>query len=113
MTTDTDRKFPVDWTEWHAEWIAWREQQTFKPSAVTFGKKNMLADDVLGIYDLSGGAVELSEVTFPGFGAEDRGKTFRYVGITWAVKGKRNVNGGLVETFGELEQALAAGPPDD
>lgn len=114
-----DTQFPTDWNEFETQYNRWRgaidvahSVVRLRNSAAKFPGRNMLADEVMGIYKTDAGVVELSAVTFPGFGAEDRGKTFRYIGITWLVDGK-NVNGGLVDTFAELESALIAGAPSD
>lgn len=100
--------FPIDWNEWRKEWLDWRSTQTFNASSVEFGKKNMMADDILGIYDINGVAVELSEVTFTDFGSGSMENKFRQIGITW----QHGINGGLVESFEELTDALNAGPPE-
>lgn len=104
--------FPVDWDEWNGEWREWmtNNRHQFTASTVKFPGKNMLADDVIGIYNVAAGVVELSEVTMPDFGARPERK-LRFVGITWMVDGK-TVNGGLVDSFAELAEMLEAGPKE-
>lgn len=111
MNENTEREFPTDWTEWSARWTQWRTAYGLKPSRSAIRGKNFLADDVLGTYEVRAGIVELSEVTFPGFGKEDRDRRFRYVGITWMGEHGKSINGGIVSTFAELESAITAGPP--
>lgn len=104
-----ERDFPIDWTEWRAEWNRWSAAYGLKITRSQFPPKNLLADKVIGVYRIGGHDAELSEVTFPGFGSGQDPN--RYIGITWLADDGSTVNGGLVETFDELEEALAAGRP--
>jgi hypothetical protein len=112
-TTTETTMFPADWNEWRSMWNEWKSAHALKSSRKRIAGKNFLADEVLGTFEINGQAFELSEVTFPGFGAEDRGKTFRYVGISWWDEGNKNVNGGLVTTFADLDELIVAGKPYD
>lgn len=111
--------FSVDWNEWRKEWNEWRQTYRLNTVRSPFPNKNMLADEVIGTYQVitvKGGklVVELSEVTFPNLSDRDpqTGRLLdtrhRYVGLAWWKDGGI-VNGGLAETFEELEQLLREG----
>ena len=107
---DKDAAFPVDWNDWRTEWKTWREEHSadLKPSSWRFPPKNFMADDVIGVFSISGRNVELSEVTFPDLskqGSIGSGNRVRYVGVT-SDTGAGTENGGLASTFAELERAL-------
>lgn len=67
--------------------------------------RNLLADEVLGVWGINGRAVELSEVTFPVLGERPR-RTERLIGITFGGSGGDERRTDIVRTFGELERAL-------
>ena len=102
-------RFPVDWTEWNKLWLAWKAEHRAdlrpgKPG--TFEGKNFLADDILGRWRINGEEVELSEVRMPEFGVRPR-RDIRFVGITFGHdRGTPDDRGGLVETFGDLNDVL-------
>jgi len=113
-TVHQHTSFPLDWDEFETQYNAWRGAQDIRTSVERIRGKNFLADEILGTYKCAAGIVELSAVTFPNLSERDeqgnlRHYTLRYIGLTWLVDGK-NVNGGLVETFAELESAIERGP---
>lgn len=114
-----EREFPADWTEWQQQWSTWRSAHGLRLSTQRIRGKNFLADEVLGTFKIRPGEVaELSAVTMPNLTERDANgrlieKRCRYVGITWLGELASGINGGLVSTFSELEQALAAGVPQD
>jgi hypothetical protein len=107
-----DRGFPIDWNEWHEQWRNWRTAYGLKNAHhYPFPGKNFLADEVLGVYNVRGRTVELSEVTFPNLSERDAktGRLIerrnRFVGVTWFDNGEC-VSGGLAESFSQLEAIL-------
>jgi hypothetical protein len=98
--TDSGETFPLDWNEWRTQWAAWKADHAehLGRSSYRFGRKNFMADEVLGVWSINGRPVELSEVTF---GAN------RYVGITFgSASGSDRPDAPLVSTFAELEHEL-------
>lgn len=87
-----------------AEWTVWLDthRPQFAPSSYRFGRKNVLADEILGVWRINGRNVELSEVTF------QIGETRRYVGITWGDAVRTET--GLAASFAELEALLDLAP---
>ena len=102
----SETEFPVDWNEWNKEWQRWKRahRADLRATRERFEGKNLLADDVLGTWDINGRTVELSEVTFPDFGSRDSSRRFRAVGITYGT----GVDGAgtVVHSWRELERAL-------
>ena len=116
MAIDAEKTFPADWTEWDSQWHAWLDAHKLPRSGKRIPGRNMLADEVLGTFRMNGHAVELSAVTFPNLSERDENghlisETHRYVGISWYGEGGRSINGGLVNTFADLDELLVAGPP--
>ena len=103
---DKTENFPTDWNAWRMMWDDWKaENKTHLcRTSFKFGGKNLLADEVLGIWRVGDRTVELSEVTFPDCSGHTR-DTLRYIGITYGT-GAGTEAGPLVRTFAELEEAL-------
>lgn len=100
MTTD-ETGFPVDWNEWRALWSDWRDEHAaeLRPSKHQFPhQKNLMADEILGVWRINGRNVELSEVVFT------IGETHRYIGLTFSTGAGGET--GLAASFGELEELL-------
>lgn len=105
--------FPIDWDEWHDEWTEWSQVHSadLRPTTQRIVGKNFLADEILGIWEINGRVVELSEVTFPNLEERDAATgvllrfEVRHVGITFK-KGDETESGGVVRSFDELEEAL-------
>jgi hypothetical protein len=98
--------FPVDWDEWWQEWSAWRANKSTalapNRSGYRFPPKNFMADEILGVWEIAGRVVELSEVTF------DLGRErSRSVGVTIGdPETGEHHNGGLAHSWRELENLL-------
>ena len=109
MTKDeTTFTLPLDWNEWREEWGKWRERHSdsLKPARKFKPGKNFLADEILGVFEVNGRRVELSELTFPNLSERDeRGmlihKDVRAIGLTFD-DDETNV----VHSFEELEREL-------
>ncbi len=97
-----DEPFPLDYRDWLIVWHEWEHQRRgfLRPTDHRFGRKNILADSVLGVWDVNGRAVELSAVTMPAFGERPH-RTIRFIGMSFG-DGDSN----LVKTFAELDEAL-------
>jgi hypothetical protein len=121
MYTETERDFALGWPEWETQFNNWVAVYGLKRSNRGIAGRNFLADEVMGLYKVGADTVELSAVTMPNLSERDANgrlidQRYRYVGITWrahTADGLPSINGGLVETWGELELALAAGPPQE
>lgn len=106
--------FPVDYEEWRLVWEAWKADHTdlLRPCSFRdWPAPNMLATEILGRWDILGRSTELSEVTMPDFTHERRGRTLRFIGITYATWRNERVETytpeqGIVATFEELEAEL-------
>lgn len=102
MTSTYDRhaELPMDWDQWRQLWAAWKADHAdqLQRSSFRFPAKNIMADEVLGVWRIAGRTVELSEVTF--LGARGIGITFGEGSGTWVPEN------GVVHTFAELEQEL-------
>lgn len=109
----TTTGFPLDWDEWRAEWRDWlaAHRGQLRPTKVRFPGKNFLADDILGVWEIAGRVVELSEVVFPNLDERDpaTGRLLdhqvRMVGLTFMGHGGIEA-GPVVHSFAELEDAL-------
>jgi hypothetical protein len=107
MTAQTETAgFPLDWNEWQREWHAWRSKHSadLKGTRDRFPGRNFLANDRLGTWKVNGRLVEMSEVTFPDFGARPRGDDIRGIGLTFGVG--VNSEGTVVHTWDELNEVL-------
>ncbi len=105
--------FKLDWTEWRSvQWRDWFPSSGLVRTDKKIPGRNLLADDIIGTFTYNGEVVELSEVVMPDFGVRPETKS-RYVGITWLGSNGESVNGGLVESFAELESALEGGCPNE
>lgn len=94
--------FPVDYDDFMPLWEDWRLSYIRKelmPTSWDFGRKNLLADEVLGKWSINGKPVELSAVVFT------IGATRRYIGVTIGGEGDHNETG-LAASFDELEKIL-------
>jgi hypothetical protein len=100
---DTTAPFPLDWHAWRAEWDAWRQAHAdhLKSTVYKFEGRNVMTDEVLGVWHVNGRNVELSEVYF---GVRD---PVRYIGITFGTAaGCDRPEAPLVASFAELEHEL-------
>jgi hypothetical protein len=105
--------FPIDWNEWSAAWHQWLTAHADKlgPTLTRFPGKNVLADEVLGTFEIEGRTVELSEVTFPNLSERDereilKNERHRFVGICWEKDAQDSRESALAENFDELERLL-------
>lgn len=105
----TETAFPIDWNDWKAEWEDWkaRHANDLKATDYRIPGRNVLADDVLGTWNINGRDVELSEVVFPSFERDDatgrlKGDDIRYIGLSFPI----GVEAELVRSFSELERVL-------
>lgn len=98
--------FAIDYDDWRSEWSAWLAAHPLKRTRSPFKGRNFLADDILGVFQVGGQAVELSEVTFPNLSDRDsRGRLIerqnRMIGIT-----REDGTTDVVDSFTALETAL-------
>lgn len=108
---DYTEPFPVDWHAWRRLWDKWRfaQRHELRGSSYRFPReKNLLADEVLGVWSINARSVELSEITFPALGERPR-RLVRYVGITFGESGGGERNTELASSFAELELELGIG----
>ena len=95
---------PIDWNQWRGQWNDWKRahKSQLKSCAKFAPGKNLMADEILGSWEINGRKVELSEVTMPDFSsAKYFGGDKRYIGVTY-----ENESGPLVESFEELNREL-------
>lgn len=102
---DEREPFPLNYDEWKVLWRQWladrKAEGTFRPSSWRFPQeKNLLADEVLGVWSINDRNVELSAVTFTLGPDHDR-----YIGVTFGT-GAGTDSGGIAETFSELRAIL-------
>ena len=110
MTTDTRTDaLPLDWDKWRTEWADWLQRNQGEMHYLRsspFKGKNFLADQILGVWRISGRTVELCEMTFPNLEDRDeRGMLIREerrrIGVTFA-----DGETAVVGSFAALEKVL-------
>lgn len=112
---DKSEPLPIDWDKWRRVWDEYRRDLERRygvrrgVDGDPFPGKNMLADELLGLWTVGqpGGEhpVELSEVTFPAFGKRWTGERVRYIGVTIDGVGLEG-RSELAATLEELDQIL-------